>query len=70
MVIPYNHPTLEFPLNIHDRKDFIINRVKDKYKVDVEISKNKYILKIKSDDENLRNFGFKKDGSYFMKIIE
>jgi len=72
LVIPYNHPTLEFPLNIHDRKDFIINRIKEstKYTVDIESSKNKYILRIKSDDENLRSYGFKKDDKYFIKIIE
>jgi len=72
LIIPYNHPTLEFPLNIHDRKDAIISKVEDsgKYKIDVETSKNKYILKIKSEDENLRTFGFKKEDKYFIKIIE
>jgi len=69
LIIPSNHPTLEFPLNIHDRKDSIIEKLKG-YKVDVESSKNKYVLTIKSEDENLRNFGFKKDGKEFVKIID
>ena len=70
LIIPYNHPTLEFPLNIHDRKDSIIEKLEDKYKVDIETSKNKYVLKIKSDDETLRTFGFKKEDKYFIKVIE
>jgi hypothetical protein len=70
LIIPYNHPLFEFPLNIHDRKDFIINLLKDKYKIDVESSKNKYILKIKSNDETLRTHGFKKDDKHFIKIID
>jgi hypothetical protein len=71
LIIPYNHPTLEFPLNIHDRKDTILNKLKeDNFKVNVDTSKNKYILSVKSDNEDkLRLLGFKKEGSYFIKVI-
>jgi hypothetical protein len=71
LIIPYNHPTLEFPLNIHDRKDTILNKLKeDNFKVNVDTSKNKYIISVKSDREDtLRSLGFKKEGSYFIKVI-
>ncbi len=72
LIIPYNHPTLEFPLNIHDRKEYIIKKVEELgYKPILESSKNKYEIKVKTDDENLRSYGFKKENdSYFIKIIE
>jgi hypothetical protein len=72
LIIPNNHPTLEFPLNIHDRKDGLIKQLEeDNYKVNVDTSKNKYILSVKSDKEDkLRLLGFKKEGSYFIKVIE
>jgi hypothetical protein len=72
LIIPYNHPTLEFPLNIHDRKDMILNKLKeDNFKVNVDTSKNKYIISVKSDKEDtLRLLGFKKEGSYFIKVID
>ena len=73
IIIPYNHPTLEFPLNIHDRKDSTLKKLKEsfpKVKVSVETSKNKYVLTIKSEDENLRSLGFKKEGKEFIKVID
>jgi hypothetical protein len=73
IIIPYNHPTLEFPLNIHDRKDSTLKKLKElfpKIKASVETSKNKYVLTIKSEDENLRSLGFKKEGKEFIKIID
>ena len=61
LIIPNNHLTLEFPLNIHDRKEYIIKKVEEMdLKVNVESSKNKYILTVKSDNEKLRSFGFSK----------
>jgi hypothetical protein len=72
LIIPNNHPSLEFPLNIHDRKDSIIKQLEeDNYKVNIDTSKNRYILSVKSDKEDkLRLLGFKKEGSYFIKVIE
>jgi hypothetical protein len=72
LIIPNNHPTLEFPLNIHDRKDGLIKQLEeDNYKVNVDTSKNKYILSVKSDKEDkLHQLGFKKEGSYYIKVIE
>ena len=73
LIIPYNHPTLEFPLNIHDRKDSTLKKLKEsfpKVKAAVETSKNKYVLTIKSEDENLRSLGFKKEGKEFIKVID
>jgi len=68
LIIPNNHPILEFPLNIHDRKDFIVKKLEeDKIKVHIDTSKNKYILSTKSE---IREYGFKKEGSYFIKTIE
>jgi hypothetical protein len=70
LIIPNNHSTLEFPLNIHDRKEYIIKKVEElDLKVNVESSKNKYVLTVKSDNEKLRAFGFSKDGNIFIKVI-
>jgi hypothetical protein len=66
--------TLEFPLNIHDRKDYIIMKVEEMdLKVNVESSKNKYVLTVKSENEKLRSFGFSKaenNSNVFIKVIE
>jgi superfamily II DNA or RNA helicase len=71
LIIPNNHPTLEFPLNIHDRKDHIVKTVEEmNLKIDVDSSKNKYVLTVKSDNEKLRSLGFSKDGNMFVKVIE
>ena len=72
LIIPNNHPTLEFPLNIHDRKDHIIKLVEEmNLKINVDSSKNKYILTVKSDNEKLRSFGFSKEtNGVFVKVIE
>jgi len=71
LIIPNNHPTLEFPLNIHDRKDFIVKEVEEmNLKINVDSSKNKYILTVKTDNDKLRSLGFSKDGSVFVKVIE
>jgi hypothetical protein len=72
LIIPYNHPTLEFPLNIHDRKSDIIDKLNEEnFKSNIDISKNKYIISVKSDKEDkLRPLGFKKEGSYFIKVID
>jgi hypothetical protein len=71
LIIPNNHPTLEFPLNIHDRKDYIVKEVEEmNLKISVESSKNKYILTVKSDNDKLRSLGFSKDGNSFIKVIE
>jgi superfamily II DNA or RNA helicase len=71
LIIPNNHPTLEFPLNIHDRKDHIVKEVEAmNLKINVESSKNKYILTVKSDNEKLRSFGFSKENNIFIKVID
>jgi superfamily II DNA or RNA helicase len=71
LIIPNNHSSLEFPLNIHDRKDYIIKKVEEiDLKVNIESSKNKYILTVKSDNEKLRSFGFSKENNVFIKVIE
>jgi hypothetical protein len=71
LIIPNNHPVLEFPLNIHDRKDHIVKEVEGmNLKINVESSKNKYILTVKSDNEKLRSFGFSKEDNVFIKVIE
>jgi superfamily II DNA or RNA helicase len=71
LIIPNNHPTLEFPLNIHDRKDYIVKEVEEmNLKISVESSKNKYVLTVKSDNDKLRSLGFSKDGNSFIKVIE
>ena len=71
LIIPINHPTLEFPLNIHDRKEYIVQKIEEmNLKVNVESSKNKYVLSVKSDNEKLRSLGFSKDGAIFIKVIE
>jgi len=74
LIIPNNHLTLEFPLNIHDRKDYIIKKVEEMdLKVNVESSKNKYVLTVKSDNDKLRSLGFSKadnNSNTFVKVIE
>jgi hypothetical protein len=36
----------------------------------LDTSKNKYIISVKSDkEEKLRLLGFKKEGTYFIKVI-
>ena len=71
LIIPNNHLSLEFPLNIHDRKEYIIKKVEEiDLKVNVDSSKNKYVLTVKSENEKLRSFGFSKDGNVFIKVIE
>jgi len=71
LIIPNNHPTLEFPLNIHDRKEYLIKKVEEMdLKVNIDSSKNKYVLTVKSDNDNLRKLGFSKDGKSFIKVIE
>jgi len=40
-------------------------------KINVDSSKNKYILTVKSDNEKLRSFGFSKEtNGVFLKVIE
>lgn len=74
LIIPNNHLTLEFPLNIHDRKEYLIKKVEElDLKVNVDSSKNKYVLTVKSDNEKLRSYGFSKSDNnkaVFMKVIE
>jgi hypothetical protein len=71
LIIPNNHPTLEFPLNIHDRKDFIVKEVEEmNLKITVDSSKNKYVLTVKTDNDKLRSLGFSKDNNMFVKVIE
>ena len=73
LIIPNNHPNLEFPLNIHDRKDFLVKKIEDMdLKVNVESSKNKYVLTVKSDNEKLRLLNFSKtnNNSVFIKVID
>jgi len=63
MIIPSNHPTIKFPLNLADRKDHIINKIKEdiKFKLDVNIKEIKktidkinvitYIIEIKHNSQ-------------------
>ena len=39
-------------------------------KVNIDSSKNKYVLTVRSENEKLRSFGFSKDGNVFIKVIE
>jgi len=71
LIIPNNHPILEFPLNIHDRKDYLVKQVEEmNLKINVDSSKNKYVLTVKSDNEKLRLLGFSKDDNIFVKVIQ
>jgi 3-dehydroquinate dehydratase len=45
-MIPYNHPTYQFPYNLEDRADFIKKNIKElNSKIDIDIKKIK-----KNDD--------------------
>jgi superfamily II DNA or RNA helicase len=61
MIVPFNHPTLKFPLNLQDRSEMVVEQIKQKMeendikKVDVFVSKEsikepkgafKYVLKV------------------------
>ncbi|CAH6421403.1 DEAD/SNF2 helicase [uncultured virus] len=37
MMIPSNHPTIPFPLNIFDRKNSVLNQIKDRIKFKIDI---------------------------------
>ena len=50
LMIPFNHPTLPFPLNLEDRVDYIQTAVKDiiKFKIDMNVKKIKATVKEQS----------------------
>ena len=68
VMIPFNHPTYEFPYNLEDRIKYIISNINKlvNYRVDVLVKKqkNKYELEIKYDTsfkdfiKNLEEMGF------------
>ncbi len=84
LIIPCNHPTIPFPLNLKDRIEFIKDKVKDKIKTDIVFSIDKkekdkkkyYILHIKNDkniknyDNFLKELGFNENKNSFDKIID
>jgi len=83
VIIPSNHPTLEFPYNLEDRIKFILKNLYDitKYNFKHEVKKVKgdnvsYELIIKSDSKidkfksDLINLKFKQDGKSYIKKIE
>ena len=43
VMVPANHPKYPFPYNLEDRKDHIINKIKEniKFKIDVDVKENK-----------------------------
>lgn len=84
LIIPSNHPTIPFPLNLKDRVEFIKDKVKDKIKNNIVFSVDKkekdkkkyYILHIKKDknikdyDNFLKDLGFKETKDNFEIIID
>lgn len=61
MMIPYNHPTYQFPYNLEDRLDFIKKQIKElNSNIEIEHKKNingekfSFILKIR-ENENTKN---------------
>ena len=54
IMVPANHPTLKFPYNLEDRKDYTVNNVKEKikFKIDLTIKENK----IKVEGKNVINY--------------
>jgi hypothetical protein len=49
VMIPFNHSVYKFPLNLEDRKDYLINLIKDKikFKLDIQTKTNKETVKSK-----------------------
>ena len=81
LMIPSNHPTLEFPFNLEDRVKYTINNVnklierKYDYKVNKENKGMKYTIIIKSDkyindkEKDMKKLGFIKDKNNYIKTI-
>ena len=74
VMIPSNHPTYKFPYNLEDRKDYIINNIKEKIKFKIDLNVKDIKIKVSGEDvvtyiieilhtENLNEF------SSFMKTI-
>lgn len=84
LIIPCNHPTIPFPLNLKDRIEFIKDRLKERIKdnliINVESNKkdNKkfYKMILKKNDklndniEFIKELGFEEKGNSYEKIID
>lgn len=60
MIIPYNHPTIPFPLNLEDRVNMFVDKLKYKYpdvkiKIEINNEKNiKYIIRYSVYDKKYK----------------
>lgn len=71
LMIPANHPIYPFPLNVHDRKDYIINNIRNKIKI-LEPNNIKVIpQQIKIDNQNVQVYKIEinKELSEFKQIL-
>ena len=50
MIIPRNHPKLKFPYNIEDRKDHIVNSIKEKIKFKLDLSVKELHSKVQGEN--------------------
>ena len=80
LIIPYNHPTIKFPLNLEDRVDFIKNDVNNLFGVDqvFDVVNNNKSWTISFTNSNVKqsiidglvSIGFVKKNNVFEIIIE
>lgn len=50
MIIPSNHPKYKFPYNLEDRKDHIVNSIKEKIKFKIDLSVRETHSKIQNEN--------------------
>ena len=50
MIVPSNHPKYKFPFNIEDRKDHIVNNIKEKIKFKIELSVKELQSKVQGEN--------------------
>ena len=84
LIIPCNHPTIPYPLNLKDRVEFIKNKIKNNFKSDIIINVTKtkvnnlpvynmVVKKNKTLQENKSFFidlGFTETNTSFNKTID
>lgn len=49
MIIPSNHPVYKFPYNLEDRKDHILNKIKEKIKFKLDIDVKEIPFKVQNE---------------------